>query len=836
MEREKRRSKKRRKTQTTRAYRKTEREVQQLLFQCIDRNTAGQQQAGAQQLETRSLDFFHAKDVDGVADAESFAINVKDSTDNFIEIELTEPPLVWAQLYKAPHCYDNSFLWMPKGGQLNLPLQSSDCSTMPKRSQARMLNRYQEEARNRRKGNSSSANCKLNSQLIADLTDADAVRFVTDSQLYRSHCSRQFNTVFLAPVPVAQCQGLPVKSCCLKVCLKLLRFTTHPSLLEEHRLAQQLEDLYDLYVQQESNDICEQLREELQIARNVATRLISVNNQPEHAVQLAVHVQRQLELTQQLRKRYYAESTAERSLLQRLLKHWAKLKELRTQQQFQCTCFQLSLRLVPPDDVDASCSAWRQRFETDLAEVYREHLELYYQRRLLWSSGEQSARLKPPRKPQFGAIMDSLKMHYERAFQDPEEPVVHVLRLPNNALTMCPPPGSRNEVRNYYLKLYLDRQFVAQTRCYRLEPDLRVYMNESIGVLLERSLPKQIHIWLYEKSAITSQSRKLALMSSPLTLAKGDSSSLKLEFRVTSGAASPNLEGDLYLHTDYRYTDEDSVTDLDDIQKLPDELKETLLTRKLPAVINTSAEAEATPQPQAPFVLAKNNSRTTTSAPLIFAEQQLQFCGVEELLENRRFQLLHSRHLKRNLYTKQLSFVPALEHELIELKETNGSNGNSSQLLDPGTTWNPIDLHKHRGRKFLQLLYNTIASHCAQRSKLLQTSRPLVQLLGPDGIDQSTAGWSGLWRAFCSLLFGGGVSATMTPPREPAWQPHPINAADQVQQFNISLHVVRATGVPVRSRHIVNVEQTISRRRSSAGTGTGTGSDLSANLFVTQSE
>jgi len=46
------------------------------------------------------------------------------------------------------------------------------------------------------------------------------------------------------------------------------------------------------------------------------------------------------------------------------------------------------------------------------------------------------------------------------------------------------------------MKIYLDNQFVAQTRSYRLEPDLHVHMNETIGVLLDRSLPELLNIWV----------------------------------------------------------------------------------------------------------------------------------------------------------------------------------------------------------------------------------------------------------------------------------------------------------------------------------------------------
>ncbi|XP_023173468.2 coiled-coil and C2 domain-containing protein 2A isoform X2 [Drosophila hydei] len=818
------RSKKKHKTQTTRAYRKSEREVQQLLSQS---EKVAAPQTASEDFETRSLKFFHYAELAESADTTTCE---KESPNrgtsprylaaSFLQIELSEPPVVSAQLHRQRHHYDDTLLYEPSS-RLHLPLQFIECEPQLKPCQIRMLNRYQEEARGTQKSG------KLNAGLLTQLTDCESGRFIIDATLYRSNCPKMFKSVFLAPVPLAQFQGLPM-SRCLKLCLKQLRFSEHPQLLEEHRLAQQLEDLYDLYMYNVKNHICSKLREELQIARNVAARLIDASKQQQQQQQqpsqLAMHVQRQLHLTQQLRRRYYAESTAQRVLLQRLLAQWAKLKELRKRQQFRCTRFKLSLRLVPPIDLDASCSLWKQRFEADLAEVYREHLELYYQRRRIWHSSEQSsvAHTKPPRKPQFTEIMESLKLEYERAFQDPEEPEVFVQRLSadesapdanssqHKAAAATAASNQLNLDRSYYLKIYLDSQFVAQSRTYRLEPDLHVDVNETIGVLLNRTNPEQLNIWLYEKSVVTSHSRRLALINAPLQATQRGKSEQKLGFEVMSSATAlrPKLAGDLYMHIDYYCPDGGSSNELDEVQLLPQALRQTLLV---------AAGRRGNARRAAKWAAG-------SSTPLIFADRQMLLCSIEELLQNRRFQLLYSRHQQRNFHTKQLSFVPALEHEIVELEE-HGPNENVGQLLDPGTVWDPIDLHKHRGRKYLQLLYETIISQCAQRAKLLQTPLPLLQLLG-DGSPEHATSWSTLWRALCSIFVGQPAS----PSREPAWQPQPTCGADLVQQFNVSLHVVRATGVPVRSRHILNVEQH-GRRRSSAGTG----NDLSASLFVTQS-
>lgn len=500
----KKKNKRKRKAQTTRAYRKAEEEVQLLLSHCI----GDLRQKPGMHMEARSLIFFHATENSELVAAEAVGQSDNKPVDDdsiiggnastYIQIDLSEPPIITPRMYTAHHWLDNNLLYTPGNSRLYLlPLQLSDYEPQLQPRQIRMINRFQEEAR--------ANNEKLSFELIAQLQTNDSnsasSRFVIDATLYRSNCEREFRSVFLPPTPVLQCQGLLTRRC-LRVCLKQLRFSEHPQLLEEHCLSQQVEDLYDLYTAQVNNQICNKLRQELQVARHIAARLLgSGDHQSPH---IAGQLQRQLRLTQQLRRRYYAESKAERMLLKRLLTEWAHLKELRKQQQYQCTHFQLQLRLVQPTDINASCSAWKQRFEADLAEVYREHLELYYRRQRLWYSDKSStvaAVAKPPRKPQFVDIMQSLRSKYEEAFQDPEEPEVHVLRLPPdestlNSDTHTTAQHAGHSGRNYYMRVYLDNLFVAQTRNYRLEPDLQVHMNESIGVLLDRSRPDQLNIWV----------------------------------------------------------------------------------------------------------------------------------------------------------------------------------------------------------------------------------------------------------------------------------------------------------------------------------------------------
>lgn len=334
---------------------------------------------------------------------------------------------------------------------------------------------------------------------------------------------------------------------------------------------------------------------------------------------------------------------------------------------------------------------------------------------------------------------------------------------------------------------------------------------------------------MHEKATLTAHSRRLTLISIPLATSTAETGQKRYGFQVLRSSAATlrtKLAGDISIQLNLRNVDTGTVAaneggfKLDDVQPLPDAVQQSLLPRKLPALKPHSVSMAKPRPPDLGNEYKSKSMRGRTTSALVFAEHQLQLCPVETLLENRRLQLLSSRHQQRNLHTKQLRFVPALEHEITDLEPFDGDG--MGQLLNPGNDWNPVDLHKYRGRKFLQLLYETISSQCVQRAKAMQTTLPLVQLLGPQ-MDELT-GWRALWRAFISFL----TRQHTRPLREPnSWQPQPL-AQGGSQQFTVSLHVVRATGVPVRSRHILNVESQADRRRSS--------SDISTNLFVTQSE
>lgn len=94
-----------------------------------------------------------------------------------------------------------------------------------------------------------------------------------------------------------------------------------------------------------------------------------------------------------------------------------------------------------------------------------------------------------------------------------------------------------------------------------------------------------------------------------------------------------------------------------------------------------------------------------------FEEELLYFCPIEELEHNRRFKLLRSRYLKNDARTRDLRFIAALDNEL-EFDWTDKEEA----VIEAGDWMDPIDLHKHKGKKYLKQLYEAIRSQCERLS------------------------------------------------------------------------------------------------------------------------
>ncbi|XP_061391395.1 coiled-coil and C2 domain-containing protein 2A-like, partial [Musca vetustissima] len=204
--------------------------------------------------------------------------------------------------------------------------------------------------------------------------------------------------------------------------------------------------------------------------------------------------------------------------------------------------------------------------------------------------------------------------------------------------------------------------------------------------------------------------------------------------------------------------------------------------------------------------------KSTTTKTCTFQEDLLRFCDISEIDNNPRLRLLRSRYSKNDSRTRDLKFIPMLEHELEFEWESE------ERVLDPGNWMDPIDLHKHEGKKYLKQLYEAIQNQCIRLTKVVASQENLL-------LNDEPMSWSAFFQTL-RLIFQPRLilnpRSNMLPSSPPGSQQHTLSM-DHVHTFKIVCNIIRATGIPVR---ITNPDDSDSRGRG--------GSPGSSNVFVLQ--
>lgn len=137
------------------------------------------------------------------------------------------------------------------------------------------------------------------------------------------------------------------------------------------------------------------------------------------------------------------------------------------------------------------------------------------------------------------------------------------------------------------------------------------------------------------------------------------------------------------------------------------------------------------PESTDPALLASNSGTDTEddteklelarSETCTFQEDLLRFCDPLELENNHRLKVLRSRYMKNDPRTRDLKFIPMLDHEL-EFEW----NEEEETVIDPGNWMDPIDLQKHEGKKYLRNLYAAIRNQCSRLTEVVESRENLL--------------------------------------------------------------------------------------------------------------
>ncbi|XP_055855035.1 coiled-coil and C2 domain-containing protein 2A [Episyrphus balteatus] len=667
---------------------------------------------------------------------------------SFIQIE-DDDPIKRVESEKI--FFDENALYFPSS-TINPYIQNTlmeDRKLKPNANLIRLVNRYHEEGNDQ--------------QLTSGSSLKNQTNFFKDDLLYATVCEWEFNPVFyVAKLGDKNTPIIPSRKF-MTLNIKGLKFTQHPLQQEEHILLNKLESYLDVHFKRKDSEIIPKLKRQLNDQRNIANELLE-----DGTTQNVYELEGNLNKLKQLRNEIYEEETTSKYLLRNILDTWILLKKLRKRQGFHWTSLKIKIKLIEVD-TDADNASYTKRFETELNEIYREELEAYYRAKRLRRSDPEKYSEKP-QKPNIETIKQDLKKTLQKCSRTPGEPDMKIIRT-----ILSDPCRPLEKIKSYYMRILFDGQLVSSTKTFRLEPDLSLAVDESLGIYLDRRIPKEIKIKLYEKKRIPYRPIKIANIIVPLPSI--DNNNQDLEVISFSSHKQENLSGQISIA--FNCDDEYQSIESNPRTQILEEIRKDY-QKKNP--IDFATEALHDDDENSSEGEDIENKEIPSEDTCTFQETLLEFCSREEIDNNPRLRMLSSIY-KRDMKAKDLSFVPYIEGEIEEDYD--------EKVIDMGNWMDLIDIHKHNGKKYLKNLYEVVRNHCDQLALISGTSDKL--LVGNSIVD--------LKSFFASL-------ATMFSPRcslnsESLVQPE----YRHIQKFNIVINVVRATGIPVRSFSTPNLDR-----------------------------
>ncbi|XP_058815974.1 coiled-coil and C2 domain-containing protein 2A-like [Topomyia yanbarensis] len=601
--------------------------------------------------------------------------------------------------------------------------------------------------------------------------------FVTEKRV-KGICGKKFNPYYVEPIPMWLArEQLPVERT-VKVLIGKLQFEDHPSFGEIVKMRLKLEQAYKQYYKIRKLQMASTLQGELDKIRCKA------DNGGERG--LSFLIQRR-----DLRKLFYKEAKAERQLEKQIVEIWKELKDKKSDHGYTMT---ITSEEVNQDDDNTQ---WNERFIAELEETLEEEQQLYvkdkqdyktYLRELEQNLDEgEVIAVNKPKKPDLNRIKHEFKKSFIESFRTPGEPKVDLVLQKDSE--------SHNEIHlnkevRFKVKFYIDDNHVASTKAHHFQSGFLVDFNTSFSVKLTTKVPEKMKIELYEKNRLNIKTKlmdaSIPLPNSnqlfeyedyvpyefssrkPSRLNEYRSGKIELKVgwleRLESSASSPsrrkNIPKRAHLSKELidKWFDEQALNPKDSDAE---ELVKALEKRKVGN--NLDDEKEDLPEKDDHFM---------------FNEDLLAFCSEEEINGNERLNMLCQR-FHNNLKYKNIKFIPQIERE-VEVPD-------EIKIIDEVLGTDPIDLQRHRGKKYLKKVYDTITNHC----NVLNQDKIDDNLLIGDQIPT----FGSLSLAFFEIF---GPRRPLKPSRRSPMSRASIRISD-VNQFKIVVTVVRAFGIPMRS-------------------------------------
>lgn len=104
-------------------------------------------------------------------------------------------------------------------------------------------------------------------------------------------------------------------------------------------------------------------------------------------------------------------------------------------------------------------------------------------------------------------------------------------------------------------------------------------------------------------------------------------------------------------------------------------------------------------------------------------EDRTAFCSADVIRQDKRLNLLADR-FNADLKFKDRKFIPNTEREIIDCENTDDEG--AAQCIEDLEWMDPIDLQRHRGKKYLRNLYRTLTNYCDILSRSADAQNLLI--------------------------------------------------------------------------------------------------------------
>lgn len=310
----------------------------------------------------------------------------------------------------------------------------------------------------------------------------------------------------------------PPNKSLFKISLNTCKFKTHPLQTEEHKLASELDELVDQYLEKQNSRVLVKLN--LQI--NTLRDLVKSETNPDFLGQL-----------KEVKEALHTEEKLRKDLLNEVLDKWVALKNLRKSQNFHYTTLKLHIK-VQEMDVKEATSLYNERFESELKELYQEALFDYYE--------EKKMSKVKVHKPKIQPIRHQLEEMFKESQQSPNEPRIEIYKG-----KLVEAPKTIKNSKRYFLKIHFNKRFVGATQPISMNSLFSLDINENFGVLLFDKNPEIIKISLYEEEHLTNL--KVATILVPVP----DHLSLDSDESLSFSSVNEAITGSLSISLNYKH-------------------------------------------------------------------------------------------------------------------------------------------------------------------------------------------------------------------------------------------------------------------------------------------